>query len=59
MQVKDHSSVCIKHFEKRFIIEKGGARKRIGIKRGAVPTIFQNEDVDNLSGDLGNSEDSM
>ncbi|GFQ95667.1 THAP domain-containing protein 2 [Trichonephila clavata] len=49
-------SVCIKHFEKQFIVDhkeskNEGARKRLTIRPGAVPTIFHDPDIDSSSDD--------
>ncbi|KAG8198450.1 hypothetical protein JTE90_022186 [Oedothorax gibbosus] len=62
MVVKELSScVCIKHFEKDLIIDRNddSVRKRITLKPGAVPTIFQNTDVAKYSPTIGCSENIM
>ncbi|KAF8786111.1 MYND-type zinc finger-containing chromatin reader ZMYND8-like isoform X2 [Argiope bruennichi] len=56
LKVSENIGVCIKHFEKNCIVDykdwKGeGGRKRITVKPGAVPSIFDQEEIDSLSDD--------
>ncbi|GBM20603.1 hypothetical protein AVEN_261721-1 [Araneus ventricosus] len=56
LKVSENIGVCIKHFEKNCIVDykdwKGeGGRKRITVKPGAVPSIFDKEENDSFSDD--------
>lgn len=61
MDIKESSSVCIRHFEKDLFIDRNddSVRKRIKLKKGAVPTIFQSTDVAEESHSIQSSEEIM
>ncbi|GFU31656.1 THAP domain-containing protein 2 [Trichonephila clavipes] len=54
--INENIGVCIKHFEKHFIVDhkeskNEGGRKRLTIRPGAVPSIFHDPDIDSNSDD--------
>ncbi|GFY52793.1 protein kinase C-binding protein 1 [Trichonephila inaurata madagascariensis] len=56
LKVNENIGVCIKHFEKHFIVDhkeskNEGVRKRLTIRPGAVPSIFHDPDIDSNSDD--------